>query len=553
MNIFLLVVGIGVSLTAVFANQLGIDNDAGWGTGRMMILAAGIFFILLGALLHFFRSQLQTAKDRITERLQSSVSRDTAMRIVLAGMFVIVAVGYVWYTRLDERDLERSYNYYSELARGFQKGQLHLTEEPSAALMALSDPYDYSLRKSEGVEDFPWDVSLYEGKFYIYWGPTPSLFLLPFSEGFLFKVEDHHIALAFAFGLFIYAALIAAGFWSRFTHAPIWGFAVSLLVLGFSIPAITMLSGGNVYEAAIFGCQFFFIGGVYWAISAFDEKIPSTWKLVAASVHWGLAVGSRMTILPVVAFSAAMTLLLAIKRLNPAPVKKHLPSLAALGLPLLIAGVLLGWYNWARFGSIFEFGIKYQLANVNYNEFTESFSVRYFSENLKQYFTHPVSIKPRFPFISPVEYTESNDRLAGLFVVSPFILLLLAPPIRALFMRPQKESTPPTDNGMPENWAGALLGGSAGIAALIILFFYFITMRYTEDFMPALLLLTILLVGQEYQHLNGSPIGKTVLSIFVLLTAFITVTAGLLIAMPDSGVAFMVNLLNSISKLLGFR
>ena len=553
MKILLLVAGIAISLTAVFANQLGIDNDAGWGTGRMLILAAGIFFILLGAVLHFFQSQLQKAKARISERLSSTISRDTSIRIVLVVMVALVAVGYVWYTRLDERDLDRSYNYYGELARGFKMGQLHLTEEPSAALLALSDPYDYSLRKQAGVEDFPWDVSLYEGKFYIYWGPTPSLFLLPFGEDFLFKIEDHQLALTFAFGLFIYAALIAARFWRRFFRAPLWGFLVSLLVLGFSIPAITMLSGGNVYEAAIFSCQFFFIGGIYWTISAFDEETPSIWKLVLASVHWGLAVGSRMTILPAVAFTAAATLIFAVKRIHPAPIKKHLPSLIALGVPLLIAGVMLGWYNWARFGSIFEFGIKYQLANVNYNEFTESFSPRYFSENVKQYFAHPIRIKSRFPFISPVEYTESNDRLAGLLFVSPFILLLLAPPVRAIFVRFKKENALPTENGMPAIWMASLLGGSALIAALVIMCFYFITMRYTEDFMPALLLFTILLVGREFQQLNERSIGRTLLTTFVLVTAFITVTAGLLIAMPDSGVAFMVNLLNSVSKLTGFR
>ncbi|NOH04103.1 MAG: hypothetical protein HND47_20100 [Chloroflexi bacterium] len=475
------------------------------------------------------------------------------MRVVLLGTIVFVGITYTWYTRLDERNPDRNYNYYSELARSFKRGYLYLAEEPSSALLALDNPYDYFLRKQEGVEDFPWDVSLYKNKFYIYWGPAPALCLLPFSDKTLVKIEDHHIALAFAFGLFLYAALIAAVFWRRLKNAPIWVFGISLFVLALSIPTVTMLSGANIYETAIFACQFFFIGGCYWAYSSFRDNAPSEWKLALASIHWGLAVGSRMTILPVVAFAAGVSLFGVAKRSGRNKLKQILSNLAVLGAPLLVTGVLLGWYNWARFDSVLEFGIQYQLTNVNYIEFKDSFSVRYIPGNLEHYFIHPISVKPRFPFISPVEFTASNARLAGLLYVAPFILLIFSPLPRMIMSWGRKHQAAEETNHDAENWMGLLLGGSAFIAALIILAFYFVTMRYMEDFMPSLLLLTILLVGREYQALSGVPGSRMVLSLFVIVTGIINLVAGLLIAMPAGGVAFMVNLLNSISKVLGFK
>ena len=140
-----------LSLAAVFAYQLGIDNDAGWGSGRSFILGTGILLVVLGVVLHIFHEPIRRLQSRIT----TIIERGLAIRIIFAISILLVAVAYLWFIRLDERDTSLSYNYYSELARSFKQGRLHLTETPSPALLALSNPYDYALRKQAGVEDFP--------------------------------------------------------------------------------------------------------------------------------------------------------------------------------------------------------------------------------------------------------------------------------------------------------------------------------------------------------------------------------------------------------------
>jgi hypothetical protein len=88
---------------------------------------------------------------------------------------------------------------------------------------------------------------------------------------------------------------------------------------------------------------------------------------------------------------------------------------------------------------------------------------------------------------------------------------------------------------------------------MIILSFYYVTMRYIEDFMPSLILLITILLGWEYQLLSRSNILGKIVAVITILLASITITANILVAMPNSGKAYMIDLLNSISKLLGLK
>lgn len=536
---------------AVFAVPLGLDNDAGWGGGRALILEAGIALLVLEAFLRVFESPLRKISGRMAAAA-NAIGRDRAIIIVFAGMSVLTAFAYLWLLR-DKNDASRIHNYYGELARAFRRGNLYLSQAPSAQLLALENPYDPALRKQAGVEDFPWDVSLYEGRFYIYWGPTPAALLAPFSDETLASVEDFHIAFICALGLFMYSAWTAASFWRAFKRAPVWVFAVLLLVLGFSVPVTTMLKRGEVYEAAIFACQFFFIGGCYWAYSALQDETPPAWKFALASAHWALAVGARTTVLPAIAVAALVMILPLLrdfrgKNLPLIDSGQRLRLLLAAGIPLLAGVSALAWYNHARFGSIFEFGIRYQLANVDYIQFRGSFGLKYLSGNLKTYFLHPVGWQSRFPFVTMTEYAPSNDRLAGLSYAAPSIALILLSLFRAAVAI--KDSAIAT---AANRRALALFAGAGIVSAAVIFLFYFIALRYALDFLPSAWLLIALSLGLEFESLQENRVARGALSSIFVLLALTNATMGVLLAIPDSGTAFMLNFLNALGKLLGLR
>lgn len=541
-----IVLGIAAALTAVFANQLGIDNDAGWGGMRTLLLETGIALFALGTLLHVFETPIRYIREKITAQVQS-VGRKRWIRITFLGIVIFTAIAYTWFLR-DATDADRIYNYYSELAKGFRRGNLYVPDKPSAELLALENPYDTALRKQSGIEDYPWDITLYEGRYYVYWGPSPALFLIPFDDRILSTLEDYHLSLFFAFGMFVYSALIVASFWRRLKTAPVWALAFSMLVMGFSVPVTTMLERGEVYETAIFACQFFFIGGCFWAYSSLQDESSPAWKFALAGIHWAFAVGARVTILPVAAVAALVMLLPALINLRNKSWKRRLGLPLAAGIPLLAGVAALAWYNYARFGSVLEFGTSYQLGNTDYTKFTGMFGLQYFVGNLQVYFMRPANFEPRFPFISLVENTVSNDRMSGLFYVGPFIALILLPLFR-LFAGNKTAAVSDSFN----NRILVLFAAAAAVSAFITFIFFFNTLRYTLDFLPAALILISLSLGMEFESLKEKRLAAAALALVFVVLALANVMAGILLAIPASGTAFMLNFLNSAGKLLGLR
>ena len=537
-----LLVGIALLLIAVFAEQIGLDNDSGWGKGRILLLASG----LIGVLGFIFQERLAPLGQFISKQKGPLIAA------------LIVATIYVWLSQLNVKQVSKNYNYFSELAMSFKRGTLYLAEEPSPELLSLSNPYDHNLR-FEAKVPFIWDVSLYNKKYYLYWGPVPSLLLTIYNNQQLADIGDEFLTLRFAFGVFLYAVLIAVKFFDQLARdVPRWFIVLATLILGLCAPATIMLVDSRVYEAAIFGCQFFFIGGCYWAYAAISNPTPPnhlfSWQLILAGIHWALALGTRITILPTVFFAAAATIVYIAWMQKITALNRLAPTVAAIGLPLLLALAGLGWYNWARFGSVTEFGIKYQLANMDYSEFHDSFSGKYVANNLFVYFAHPLKVQGRFPYLVRIENLYSNERLGGLLFMAPYIVLTLMP------LAFRRKSSPPVNDldgtnepQLFERWLITIFSGSALISLMMVLAFWFPTMRYMEDFMPSLLLLATIQVGRSYHTMRSNLFSRRVITFLTILLAGATIIASTLVALKENSLAFGFNLTDSILSILRLK
>lgn len=528
---------LGLSL---FAEQLGMDNDAGWGTGRLLVLKAGIAISAVSIICIVFEKKLSGLWIRLANAAKrfQKISYPVRMGIFLVPAVLIVAGAYTWFSLPALQD--GGFIHYSLLAQAFHKGQLHLIEAPPPELLALDDPYNYVLRKEKGIENFPFDASLYDSKLYFYWGPAPSLLLSLLSEGTITRIRDVHLVFAFTCGLFLYSLLLGYSIWKKYNATlPAWLFGFSLLAIGLSTPTAQILREARVYEAAISGCQFFFIGGVYWVYSAFEDETPSRGKILLAGIHWALALGTRITIAPVILFTTVMML----SRLPRQNRWQALTLAAFLCAPLAIATAGLAWYNWARFGSVLEFGLTYQLANVNYSVFHDSFSTGYIRENLYNYFFHPLEFRSRFPYLQPIENFFTNEHLAGLIYVSPYILFAAMFPLRFLTGLQRPNAT--------GNWFTLLLAGSTLLAALVVLSFYFPTARYGGDFMPALLLLATNGVGEGFLVFGRNKTSRGIYILLVVLAAFASVLISSLVAIEPYRVKGIVHFLRGMRKLFG--
>ena len=208
-SVTLMSVGLMAVAIAIFASQVGLDKNTGWGTGRRVILTAGIL-VMIAAFSMYLRPAYYHRAARRVRSLRSpdgtSVVLGVSVLLVIAVYVWIVSVGYwtVWPESSDRYDM---------LATAFQHGKLALLEQPDSRLTELPNPYDCTER---GSIPFLWDTLLFEGKYYLYFGPVPALVLGAAKVLIVQPIGDQYLVFAFLLGLFMFNSLLIISCITRF-------------------------------------------------------------------------------------------------------------------------------------------------------------------------------------------------------------------------------------------------------------------------------------------------------------------------------------------------
>ncbi len=313
---------------------------------------------------------------------------------------------------------------YNLLTRALLKGQLHLLVEPNPELFELADPYEPNRNARTRLND----ASLYHGRYYLYFGVVPALVaFVPWRLMGLGDLPEPAAAFAFAFGAFVFSALVMRRLWRAHTGLPSGGHRLlAFLVLAVANVVPFVLRGSRVYEVAIVA-GLFFTSVAAWLLVAADE-VPSWKRLALAGSCLGLAVGCRPNLL----VAAAVLPLLALGlRFHDA--RRRVNAAIAILLPLAASLFLLGLYNQARFGSWSEFGTRYQLAGSRRISW---FDPRAVPPNLYYLFLAPPTVSPDFPLVRPSHAWPFSspppdghfldERTTGLLWQAPFVLILAA-------------------------------------------------------------------------------------------------------------------------------
>lgn len=398
---------------------------------------------------------------KVMRRIQSFVknhpivagTRRNHFIIYLSGMIkkywftlpilILVSLVYIWFissgtwlTWISPTHL------YADLARGFIKGHLYLPIKVSSNLLVSPDPYNSA--GGLGLQG-PLDVSYFQGKYYLYWGPTPALILLLIHPIISWRLGDLQLLFGFLNGVFILQCLLAVAIWDRFfSDLPKYILWLSILLVGLVSPATFMLDhyrGARIYEAAITGGQFFLVGGFITAITALGYTV-SRWRLAFAGTLWALAIGTRLILALPIGFMVLMVTwwILSVNHWS----FKKITELIPLIFPLVLGFTCLGWYNWARFGSITEAGYFYQMTAVpNFqNHYGELINPLFIPQNLYNYFLYPFSIRSQFPYIYaeygnlkaifsfyPLPSIYFSQKITGLIYTVPFLAFAIIPSV----------------------------------------------------------------------------------------------------------------------------
>lgn len=466
-------IGIGLLATTLFANQFGLDNNPVWGLRRWLAFFLG-FFILTIALIY--------RENNFLGHLFHTTTGQMNLAVISLGTVVILV--YVWYVSIGLWiTFPNETSYYDLLATAFRNGQTHVEIEPDPALLALENPYEPSTR--EGIP-LLWDATLYNGKYYLYWGPAPALALAIYKLFTPQEVGDKVITFLFTVGTFIFAALLVLDIWKKyFSSIPRWQVLVGMLFMGLANPTLYILIEARIYEAAIISGQFFLLGGLYWFFNAIAA--PSRSRLALSGAFLALAVGSRTTLVPAVAFISLLMLIWVIKTHR----EQFISLTLAFALPLAIGAIAYGGYNFSRFGSVTEFGLRHQITSYNlYESLDETFSPAYIPPNLYKTLFNALEKREIFPYFFPTRWSGPDwlekeyprfylllgEGITGILTASPFLLF-------AVWAWGKKDKT--------FRWILFTLTGVSFMTFLTLQIFFFTTMRYLLDLIPALSLLAV--------------------------------------------------------------
>ena len=430
---------------------------------------------------------------------------------------------------------------YAELAKAMAHGQLYLEEEPPQWLQDMADPYDKGARdeaQKETGEPYLFDVAYHDGHYYVYFGVVPVvLFYLPFYllTGANFPTAIGVLIACVAFVLGCSALL------DRFARYHFKRVSPGLYLL-LQIPLVTccgilyLLKFPTFYSLPIMLGLAFSVWGLYFWMrgraSAARSAGPEKWYL-AGSLCMALVVGCRpqLVVLSLLAFPLFWRAYITERRLfSPRGAREF----ACLVAPYAVVAAGLMGYNYARFGSLTDFGANY---NLTVNDMTKrGWNLGRLAPALFAYFLQPPCVTGVFPYVQPAPFdttymgqTIKEVTFGGILACLP-VLWVLPFAKRILTLRMRQRSTR-TIMGVI-----VVLLASGVIVALLDAQMAGILQRYFADFSFMFLAAVVLLAFIVNENLPpGSMAQNLLMKVLLVLVAVSVLYSVLVCFVPETG------------------
>ena len=445
--------------------------------------------------------------------------------LVLA-FFVLTLCFFNFSNEYIEADL-----YNKDFVEALSKGQVHLLEEPSEKLLELENPYDTVERSSiERGKDYIWDTALYNNHYYIYFGILPALILfLPYYIITGTFLKTSLAVLIFSILSAIMLALILEYIFKKyFSKLPFKMLAFSEIAILFGSFLIWINVAPRFYEMVNVAGLYFSLQGIYLFLTMKKDNKVSFEKLGLGALCLALAVACRPTTL--IASVFIVPIIWNLFKQNKVNKKEIIKIVLVVAIPYIIVGLLLMYYNYIRFGNIFEFGAKYQLTmndmrNLKNRLITIPAGFVYNLFNLPSFIG-------RFPFLEVnsnipeiFAYYYVEDMPGGVFILAPIAFAIFG---IGKFLKISKNKELKTlvlvflIVGLILNIIIVMQGGSTG--------------RYLLDFAWYFVLVGILIYLENYQNTKSIEAKQILQRIFICIASFILIINILTGFLTTSGV-----------------
>jgi hypothetical protein len=468
--------------------------------------------------------------------------------------FIFIGIIYLWFVSIGTwTKLSQSSTYfYRLLAEGFLAGSPALPIDPDPRLAQVENPY---LRESHRNIPIFMDASYFKGKYYLYFGPVPSVMLAGIITIFKRGASDGYFTLFSGYFLFISSSLIIIKLWKNHFHqTPTWLLGLILVWNGMVYPLLWVLNTARIYEAAILTGAAFLMAGLYLTWDTLDGFSPKTMNLILASLFWGLAIGTRLVLVgAIIILGLAVIFRLYQNYRETGNNKQFGLDAAKLLIPFVSIIALLGWYNYIRFDSPFETGIKYALVgdfDIDMSKPGAIFNQHFIPNNLFNYLLNPFEINPVFPFIkSPLAnnslyksllHTEagySRANISGILLTIPatvFTLLFIWFAIGKIGAIKQADTfyrNLGVDKASNLVFSVSIVAIAASIVFIFLLNYFVISTRFYMDFLPMVNIVTIAGLWLGYSYFQKQTVlSKTIYSVVVILLMIYSIIIGFLLA-----------------------
>ena len=333
------------------------------------------------------------------------------------------------------------HNQYDELAQAILEGKTYIdNDDVPQSLLEMENPYDNTARYYKQIESgdtYRWDVALYDGHYYVYFGIVPLLLMyLPFRV--IFKAPFPSaigiiiFAVIFAFGVFKLLALLCRKY---FKNVSVGAYLLTALAFVNCCGAMFLVKRPDFYSVPIITAMAFVTWGIYLWLKGRNLEQKKNLYFLGGSLCCALAVGCRpqSVLMCAVALPIFLGYFFKEKKIKE---KSGILNLITLAVPFIIVAAGIMYYNYIRFDSPFDFGSSY---NLTTNDVTRrGFEMDRTGLGVFTYLFQPPSFDATFPYIRAVNVetnyvgkTIKEACFGGLITVTPVLWsLFLLPKVK---------------------------------------------------------------------------------------------------------------------------
>jgi hypothetical protein len=310
-----------------------------------------------------------------------------------------------------EEEYISDHQYNRFLVDALIAGRTYLDHGMPEMMLIAERPYDLKWLERNGYHrDVYWmsDWVYYNGKLYCYFGIVPAILLyVPYK-----LITGEYLSNNAGILLFVVIAVILMAMLWRFLAKKYMPgtlfvfYLLSFLALFFASGLFGPLRFTRFYSIFPAAGFMFIVAGIFLLLKSVEHEKPNRLKVIFACLCFALAVGCRPSL-------AVVSVIVPIVLWKYRSLRLAMFILA----PYIIVAIPLCIYNYVRFGSIFDFGVNYNMTNINLAGYALLNPLGKLTNTFFVFLSYLFTVNDYSLFFPYVESIPRNSKFAGAVVM----------------------------------------------------------------------------------------------------------------------------------------